>query len=457
MPLTRRQLLAASAGAPLASAAGGPRPNIVLMLADDLGWGDVGYHGGPIDTPNIDSLAKGGVRFTQFYSFPLCSPTRAALLTGRNPIRYGLTYSVVRPWSPYGLDPGETTLAEAFRSAGYQTAIIGKWHLGHTHVRLLPRARGFDHFYGHLNGAIDYYTHERDGGIDWQRNGTAVREPGYSTDLLAAEAVRVIEQRDPSRPFFLYLPWNAPHSPHQAPEALVKKYASIPNERRRLYCAMVDALDTGVGRVTAALDRLGLRDNTLVLFLSDNGGPLQGGATNGPLRAGKATVFEGGIRVPAIFNWRGVLEPAQCTQTATVLDLFPTLLAAAGVSHSLRRPLDGEDVWAGVRGAPPRPRRNLFFAVAEGGPRQHALRDGDWKLVRHEARLGEPPREWLFDVGRDPEEKQDQLPAHPEIAAGMRSRLKEWAALHPDVDVLMSLRPHPGWIPPRDWSLVAAE
>jgi arylsulfatase A-like enzyme len=241
--ITRRNLLLAAAAAPAARAASPRHPNVIVFLADDLGWKDLGYQGSEGQTPNIDGLCREGVRFDNLYAFPLCSPTRSALMTGRNPIRFGLGYTVVRPWSTYGIPRSETVMAEVFRASGYQTAVIGKWHLGHANVAHLPRSRGFDHFYGHLNGAIDYFTHERDGGIDWQRNGASVREAGYTTDLLAAEASRWIAARDRQRPFLLYVPWNAPHTPLQAPPDLLAKYRSVKDKKRQTYLAMVEVLD----------------------------------------------------------------------------------------------------------------------------------------------------------------------------------------------------------------------
>ena len=244
--MDRRAFLSLPLVAPAAAA---PRhPNVIVILADDLGSADLGCYGSEIETPNLDRLAGQGVRFTHFHSFPLCSPTRAALMTGRSPMRCGVAYHVIRPWLSYGLPLEEHILPQTFKAAGYQTAITGKWHLGHSQVKYLPHSRGFDHAYGHVNGAIDYYTHIRDGGLDWHRNGKSVREEGYSTDLLAAEACRWIRSRDRSRPFFLYVPFNAPHSPLQAPKPLIEKYAGIKDERRRVFAAMVDAMDSAAGR-----------------------------------------------------------------------------------------------------------------------------------------------------------------------------------------------------------------
>jgi len=423
------------------------RPNIVVILADDLGWKDLGYKGGPEQTPNIDRLAHSGLRLEHFYTYPLCSPTRSALLTGRNPIRFGLAYSVVRPWAYYGLPLSENLISESFRKAGYQTAIIGKWHLGHSNKKLLPASRGFDHFYGHVNGAIDYNTHLRDTGLDWQRNGESIAETGYSTDLFAAEAVRWLNQRDKSKPFFLYLPFNAPHSPLQAPPALIEKYRSIENPRRRAYAAMVDALDQAIGRIAASLD-----NNTIVFFSSDNGGPKAQGADNGSLRAGKATTYEGGIRVPAFINAPGKIKPGTSDQIMAIWDVLPTLAAAAQVPLTPKHPLDGQNLWPQLTGAAPSViRNNLFFCTQpETGIKQYALRDGDWKLVRT---MSNPPQQELFNIKLDPGE---QTP-HPAGQSPMIKKLDDWIALHPAGDVFYTSTPHPGWITPKDWAKTAID
>ena len=447
--MTRRTWIQTAAGAAIASAQTA-RPNIIVFLADDLGWRNVGYQGSEIQTPNIDKLAEGGLRFNRFHSFPLCSPTRTGLMTGRHPIRYGLAYSVVRPWSHYGLSPAEKTIADVFREAGYQTAITGKWHLGHTHVRLLPRSRGFDHFYGHVNGAIDYFAHNRGEAIDWQRNGETLKEKGYTTDLLAAEASRWIRARDRSRPFFLYVPWNAPHTPLQAPDDLLNKYSFIKETRSRTYAAMVDAMDRGIGQVISTLEQEQVVSDTLIVFLSDNGGPRGAGADNGSLRAGKATVFEGGLRVPAAMYWRGQIKPGITDQVATILDLLPTLASAAGVRVNTSQPLDGIDLWPQLSAGKVIERGELFFAVqGDTGPKQHALRLGPWKLVRIGA------TEHLFDVVNDPDEKNDVAAANSERVNYLRARMDKWIALHPPSEIITSQHPHPGWVPPSDWAQAA--
>jgi arylsulfatase A-like enzyme len=450
--ITRRQALSLAGSGSLSGFQPPARPNVLLILADDLGSRDTGFHGSEIRTPNLDRLAAGGVRFTQLYSYPLCSPTRAGLMTGRHPIRYGLAYSVVRPWATYGLSPSETTLANVFKDSGYQTAITGKWHLGHFNRRLLPASRGFDHFYGHVNGAIDYFTHERDGGIDWQRNGQSVREEGYTTDLLAAEANRWIDARDPGRPFFLYMPFNAPHTPLQAPDRWLREYASIKDQRRRTYAAMVSALDAAAGTVIDHLRRKNLLDSTLVVFLSDNGGPRGQGADNGLLRQGKSTVYEGGIRVPGIMHWPSALKPGTTAQVMTPTDWLPTLAAAAGIPAKTAQPLDGANLWPHISGRTTVPRRDLFFCVqGEQGPRQYALRDGNIKFVS----IG--GAEAIYDVAADPSETTDLLPKMQETGAGMRKRVAEWAALHPRAEVYTGGAQHPGWVPPRDWAKAAVD
>lgn len=450
--MTRRRAMALAGAAGAALAQPARRPNVILMLADDLGTKDTGFQGSEIRTPNLDKLAAGGVRFTQLYSYPLCSPTRAGLMTGRHPIRNGLAYSVVRPWATYGLPTSETTIANVFKEAGYQTAITGKWHLGHYSKRLLPTSRGFDHFYGHVNGAIDYFTHERDGGIDWQRNGESVREEGYTTDLLAAEANRWINGRDPSKPFFLYMPWNAPHTPLQAPERWLREYASIADQRRRTYAAMVSALDAAAGTVVDNLRRQNLLENTIVVFLSDNGGPRGQGADNGPLRMGKGTVYEGGIRVPGFVHWPGVVKPGKTAQVMTPVDWLPTLAGAAGIAAKTAQPLDGANLWPNIAGGKEEPRRDLFFCIQnEQGPKQYALRDGNIKFITIDG------KEAAYDVVADPSETTDILPRVKDAAEGMRKRVAAWAALHPRAEVSTQGGRHPGFVTPKDWSKAAIE
>jgi len=413
-------------------AAAPQQPNVLIFLADDLGWNDVGYHGSEIHTPNIDRLASQGVRFERAYSFPLCSPTRSGLMTGRSPMRLGVAYSVVRPWSRYGVPVQERFMPQAFKAAGYQTAIAGKWHLGHAYKKFLPRSRGFDHAYGHVNGAIDYYTHERDGGLDWNRNGASVREEGYSTFLLGDEAMRFIKRRDRDKPFFLYLPFNSPHAPLQAPPEYINKYERIGDQRRRTFAGMVDAMDVTIGKVLANLDEEGIAGNTLVLFFSDNGGPVQLGARNTPLRAGKATTFEGGTRVPTVMRWPGHLKAGGVSQQVlSMMDYFPTLAAAAGVAPGNTLPLDGKNLWPLITSGKVEPREDIFFAQGSGGKVRLSVHHREWKLVRETPASGGEGNNYLFHIEEDPAESNDLSAKNPRLVADLVRKIEDWRKLHP--------------------------
>lgn len=470
MTLPRLASLAAAATLALASVlpAAAPQPNIIIFLADDLGWSDVGWHGGDIATPHLDRLAAAGAKLEQFYVLPVCSPTRAALLTGRYPIRHGLQLSVVRPWAQYGLPLEERTLPQALREAGYTTAISGKWHLGHFRPEYLPTRRGFDTQYGHYNGQIDYFTHSRDGGHDWHRNDRESRDAGYTTQLLGTEAVRVVEQADPKKPFFLYVPFNAPHTPLQAPDEYLAKYAHVADQKRRAYSAMVHCLDDQVGRVVAALEQRGLMTNTLILFSSDNGGPTGLGATNRGLRASKATLYEGGVRVPAFASWRGRI-PAGTVVNAPlhVVDWYPTLLALAGAETRQPLPLDGRDAWATIAKGAPSPHEDILINAV---PRSGAIRMGDWKLVlngsvgandleeatgkakgakkKSAAATSGAETVELFNLAADPGEKNNLAAANPEVVAKLRARLETYtrAAVPPKAEAQAA-----GFKVPRVW------
>jgi arylsulfatase A-like enzyme len=443
--MTRRTLLSL----PVAAAAQPRRdkPNVVVILADDLGWADVGFHGGDIRTPNIDSLARDGVQLDRFYSCPVCSPTRSALMTGRWPMRLGTGYTVVRPWEDYGVPLEEHFLPQTFAAAGYQTAMAGKWHLGHSRRAYFPGARGFQSSYGHVNGAIDYYKHDREGGLDWHRDGRTLDEEGYSTELIGAEAVRRIRSRDKGKPFFLYVPFNAPHSPLQAPQALIDRYAAVKDERRRVFSAMVDAMDQQVGAILKTLDDEKIARDTIVLFFSDNGGPTNLGARNTPLRGAKATVFEGGIRVPAVMRWPGRLKPGtKSTQVMAAWDLFPTLAAAAAVKPAGKLPFDGVDLWGNLESGRSAPRSDLFFAIGQGRT-QHCVIHRQWKLVRDQDNA-----QMLFDLEKDPSEKQDLAASNGELVRDLAARIDQWRALNPAQGMKFSTQRPPGWSAPRRWA-----
>ena len=360
-----------------AAAAPGAGPNILLMMADDLGWNDVGYNGGEIETPAIDRLAAEGLRLDRYYAFPFCTPTRVAVMTGRSPLRFGMAGPII---DRGGLPLDETTMGEVFQNAGYETWFLGKWHLGHDKRAYFPNARGWSHSYGSLTGGLDHYSHNSDvlmGAPDWQRNGKPLEEEGHTTDLYTREALRLIANRDKRKPFLLYVAWNAPHTPLQAPEKYLKQYARIEDEVRRAYCALVAQIDDSVAALVGALEKEGLRRDTLVIWLSDNGGVVAGGADNSPLSDGKGNLYEGGVRVPGLVNWPGKIRPGVLSQQVSAHDWLPTLIAAAGVDSTVEKPFDGFDMWPAIAGGERVERGDLVFASAFG----RALFRGRWKYV----------------------------------------------------------------------------
>ena len=409
------------------------RPNIVHIVADDLGWKDVGFNGcSDIKTPNIDALATGGARFTQFYVQPMCTPTRACLMTGRYPFRYGLQTIVIPSTAGYGLDTTEWLMPQCLKEAGYKTAIIGKWHLGHADKKYWPRQRGFDYQYGAMIGELDYFTHDEHGVLDWFRDNKPVREKGYTTTLLGKDAAKLIEQHDTSKPLYLYLTFNAPHTPYQAPKEYIDRYPNISDPTRRTYAAMVACLDDEVGRVVAALDKKGMRDHTLILFHSDNGGTrnkmftgqmadvskLNLPCDNGPYRDGKGTLFEGGCLVCACANWPGHIKPQTVNGLIHAVDLYPTLAALAGASTAKCKPLDGINVWDTIAEGKPSPRTEFIYNVE---PFRGGVRQGDWKLIW---RTLLPSSIDIYNLSEDPYETNNVATAHPEKVVTMQQRLE---------------------------------
>jgi len=423
------------------------KPNIVVILADDLGNADLGYRGSKIRTPNIDALARGGVRLESYYGLPVCTPARAALLTGRYPMRFGLQTLVIFPSHKYGLPTDEKTLPQALKEVGYRTYMVGKWHLGHADRKFWPQNRGFDHFYGNLVGEVDYETKDRGGVVDWQRNGKFFRERGHYTKQIGDEAVRLIEEHDASKPMFLYFASLAPHAPYQAPEEDVEAYKDLfPDVEHRKYAAMITGLDAQVGRIVAALEKKGIREDTLIFFTSDNGGATSalfatgarspedreasGGvalgskppASNAPFSGGKATLREGGVREPAIVNWPAKLKPAVVNEPLHHVDLMPTLLAIAGGKGDAGKPFDGRDATAVIADGAPSPHDDILINVEAF---RGAVRMGKWKLIKI-ALL--PGKTELFDLSSDPGEKTNLADQHPDVVRDLEGRLLGYAA-----------------------------
>ena len=437
-------LLAAAGFAAIAGAAAGApktaptakKPNIVHIVADDLGWKDVGFNGATdLKTPNLDALAAGGARLTQFYVQPMCTPTRAALMTGRYPFRYGLQTAVIPSVSAYGLDTTEVLLPQVLKEAGYRTAIIGKWHLGHADKKYWPRQRGFDYQYGPMIGELDYFTHEEHGVLDWFRDNEPVTEEGYTTTLLGNDAVRLIEGHDTKTPLYLYLAFNAPHTPYQAPPEYVDRFKSIEDPTRRTYAGMIAAMDEQVGRVMAALQKKGMRENTLIVFHSDNGGTrnamfagvmadmskIRIPCDNGPYRDGKGTLYEGGTRVAGFVSWPGHVKPGVVDGMIHAVDLYPTFAALAGASTSKAKPLDGVNVWDVLASGAPSPRTEIVYNVE---PFRASVRQGDWKLLW---KTFLPSSVELYDLAHDPGETKNVAAEHPETVAVLQRRVEALA------------------------------
>ncbi len=474
-PLTKLVLLSAAV-VPLLSGVntygGAPeatdKPNVVILVADDLGWADVSFHGTEIRTPSLDRLVAEGVELNRFYVCPVCSPTRAGLMTGRWPIRFGLMRAVVPPWRKGGLDTAEVTLADVLARAGYRhRGIFGKWHLGHSDVKYHPLRRGFTEFVGHYNGAIDYFTHEREGELDWHCGYESNHDEGYSTDLIADAAVAFINRHaGGDSPFLCYVPFNAPHGPLQAKQEDLDAYKHLVDDEagqsrpgakpgrkrkrtgfgsqgrgqtpRQTLAAMISSLDEAVGRILDALDERGIADNTLVWFFSDNGGV--GVGDNRPLRQGKATVFEGGIRVVAAARWPGRIPPGRkVTAPLACVDVLPTLMRITGVEDHGGKPLDGLDVLDLLTGAEARLDRDVYSYIGQSGESNEriTLIEPEWKLLVIGPNVADPAADaskremLLFRIVDDPYEERNVLHAHPEVVKRMLGKLEAFRALQP--------------------------
>ena len=427
-------LLLLAAASAVASAAPA-RPNILLIVADDMGWADVGYHGSPIKTPHIDRLAREGVELDQFYVAPMCTPTRAALLTGRYWSRFGNTTPSnerVLPWDTW-------TLARALKEVGYSTAITGKWHLG-SKPEWGPRQFGFERSHGSLAGGVNPVNHLYKHGPyskTWHRDDQLIDESGHATDLIGAEAIRFIEagaRRE--EPFFIYVPFTAVHTPFDEPQEWLDRAAHIPAGRRQ-YAACAQHMDAMVGDMIAALERTGQRENTLVIFFSDNGGTNGDDSSrypdtepkgkvrglNTPLRGWKTQVYEGGIRVPAVVSWPARLKPGKVSAPLHVIDWMPTLCGLLEIDPPEGTSWDGVDILPCLLGQdqPALERRVLYWQGV--GRRSAALREGDWKLVVHRGRNGGDDRVELFHLDSDPGEEVDRSAGEPVVVAALQEAL----------------------------------
>lgn len=416
----------------------GRRPNIVVIVADDMGYADIGVHGSKdIPTPNIDALAAGGTRFTDAYvSGPVCSPTRAGLLTGRYQQRFGHEFNLsLNPiYSEVGLSLNEVTIADRLKAAGYRTALFGKWHLGFA-PRFRPLRRGFDEFFGFLGGAHSYVSPTTEQNPLYDGDKVVTTTP-YLTDALSDRAVDFIN-RQRSQPFFLYLAFNAVHVPLQATDKYLARFQSITDERRRTYAAMLSAMDDGIGRVMTTLREKKLEENTLIFFLDDNGGPttqgLPNGSTNVPLRGSKGQTWEGGIRIPFIIRWKNHLPEGKIDSRPIIqLDVMPTALAAAGVQVQPAWKLDGVNLLPFLSGTTSTaPHESLYWRFGAS----MAIRKEDWKLVKT---VEGPPTPGdmpavkdllgaeIYNLKDDIGEKQNLAAAHPERVKELADAWQRW-------------------------------
>ena len=421
---------------PAAAQAPAPaRPNVVLIVTDDVGYGDVGSYGAPdVKTPNIDSLAHDGVRLTDFYAAPQCTPTRAALISGRYQQRFRLETALGGPKSPAantGLPATGYSMPQLLKNAGYATGLIGKWHLGYK-PEFSPNAHGFDYFFGFKSGFIDYYQHTNgDGDSDLFENASPVHADGYMTDLITERSIKFIEDHA-AAPFFLEVTYNAAHWPFQVPDhpSVAADHARFvqPDENstatRQDYVAILERADQGIGRILQTLKRRGLDRNTLVVYMQDNGGEWV--SRNAPLFNRKGTVWEGGIRVPAILRWPGHLPAGRVSgQVGIVQDITATILAATGTPVPPQAKAEGINLLPPLSGRSAPVERTLFFRFGTGASKQIAVRQGSWKL------LVDGAKRYVFDLSKDAGERNDLTNQRQEIARRLRPLIAAWEA---DVD-----------------------
>ncbi len=412
-------------------------PNVIVIMTDDLGYTDVGFNGSvDIPTPNIDRIANQGVKFTNGYTpYPVCSPSRAGFMTGRYQQRFGYERNVqYRPQDPnMGLPQTEKTIPEVMGQVGYTSGVIGKWHLG-AHISNHPLNRGFDFFYGHLGGGHRYFPEEltikdsysiNDEPLSYQtwimRNHQPEETDEYLTDEFSKEAVEFIE-KNKKGPFFLYLAYNAPHGPLQATEKYLNRFEHIQNKKRRTYAAMVSAVDDGVGEILKKLETLNIQKNTIIFFLSDNGGPEQNnGSNNGPLREGKSSIYEGGNRVPFAMQWPDEINPMVYDYPISSMDILPTIAALTNAPVGVDLPLDGVNILPYLKGKKKgRPHHTLF--VRKFDDDLYSVREGDMKLISKKKNSIHE----LYDLSNDLSEETDLASKFPDQVKRLDSIRKNW-------------------------------
>lgn len=453
--------------------ASGKPPHIVFILADDYGFNDIGYHNPRIKTPFLDSLAANGVRLENYYVQPICTPTRSQLFSGRYQIHTGLQHGIIWPSQANALPKNDTTIASKLKESGYSTHMIGKWHIGFYKREFIPTQRGFDSFFGYLTGGEDYYTHKNGlgypskgygglNGYDMRRNEEVAADVAgnYSTFLFTNEAVDIISSHDPETPLFLFVAYQAVHSPLQVPEQYTEIYKDIKNPARRTYAGMVTCMDEGIGNITVALQKHGLWDDTVLFFSTDNGGQIYAAGNNYPLRGWKGSLWEGGMRGIGLVHSKLLAKPGQInSELIHVTDWFPTIVHLSGGSVE-DLPLDGYNVWETLSNGEPSPRKEILHNIdpidaywdSHFEPykhcRQAAIRVGDWKLLTGCPGNGSwlPPAEssypieyapnyfdninstFLFNIREDPEERNELSKVYPEMVNNLMRRLKEYNA-----------------------------
>ena len=437
------------------------RPHIIFVLADDYGFNDVGYHGSKIKTPNLDKLASEGVKLENYYVQPICTPTRSQLLSGRYQISTGLQHGIIWPLQPNGLPLDSPTIADKMKEAGYSTHAVGKWHVGFYKDEYLPTSRGFDTFYGYLTGSEEYFTHKRCFdkfcGRDLRDNKKPAKADGiYSTHLFSNKVIDIVQNHNTTEPLFIYLPFQAVHSPLEVPDEYVKPYDNIKDRNRRLYSGMVSAMDEAVGNITEAFKQKGFWDNTLMVFSTDNGGQILEGGNNWPLRGWKASLWEGGMKGVGFVHGEMLKNKGTVSKELMhVTDWYPTLVGLAGGNLNGTKPLDGYDQWKTISEGSKSPRKVLLHNIDPLAPKigtpvlngtfdsttRAALRYKDWKIITGNPGNGswipEPHSRfsavhqyedssknvWLFNITADPNERTDLSSTHPSIVELMLAML----------------------------------